>query len=151
MRLPKLSALLVPGVLAVSGCGDGTGPADEEMVQFVGAWRATKFEYVSHINSDARVNLASLGASVTLTINSGGAWTLLITRPGLIRYDVSTGNMSVDGDKVVFVWNGYEQPMTFVYDLSEDALSMSTSEAQYDFDTDGADEPADLEMVLLRL
>jgi hypothetical protein len=41
--------------------------------------------------------------------------------------------------------------MTFGFELLDDTLTMETADAQYDFDTDGTRDPADLAMILLRL
>jgi hypothetical protein len=88
---------------------------------------------------------------VTLTIGENGIWTLLVTRPGMFHYQVSTGSLSVQDGSLILHWDGYEEPMTFVFDLLDDTLTMSTGDAQYDFDTDGTQEPADLAAILLRL
>jgi hypothetical protein len=144
--------LLYPAILFTVGCGDDpTGPIDENLLELAGAWRATKFEYVSHDDSSERVNLASLGTMVTLTIAEDGVWTLLVTRPGLLSYQVSSGSLTVEDGSIILQWNGYDEPMTFGFELLDDTLTMETADAQYDFDTDGTRDPADLAMILLRL
>lgn len=151
MSLTRL-VLATPALLFAAGCGDGaTAPSDQDLLLLVGAWRAAKFEYVSHEDSHHRVNLASLGAMVTWTIAKDGVWTLLVTRPGMLQYQMSTGTLLVSGDSIVLHWEGYQEPMTFAFDLLADTLSMTTPDAHYDFDTDGTGDPADLAMILLRL
>jgi len=70
----------------------------------------------------------------------------------MLLYQVSTGSLSSVRDSTVLLrWDGYEEPMTVVFDLVDDVLEMRTSDARYDFDTDGTEEPADLAMILRRL
>ena len=106
---------------------------------------------MSQLDSSERVNLASMGTLVTLTIADDGVWTLLVTRPGLLSYQVSTGSLTLEDGSIILRWNGYDEPMTFVFELIDDMLTMETPDAQYDFDTDGTGDPANLAMVLLRL
>jgi hypothetical protein len=147
-----LAALAVSGAVLLSACGDGsTGPVDEELQELVGAWRAAKYEFARQDGSGEAVNLASLGAQVTVTIGDGGDWTVLITRPGMLYYDVSTGRLSVQGDTILLQWTGQAEPMSFAFDLLDNTLTMNTPDALYDFDTDGTLDPADLEMVLMRM
>ncbi len=153
MEMTRLAAPVMLSALLASGCGvESTGPLDQEMQALVGAWQATKFEYLSHAESGGHVNLASLGARVNVAIGERGDWTLLIGRPGMLLYEVSTGSLSSIRDSTVLLhWEGYPEPMTFVFGLLDDVLTMRTSDAQYDFDTDGMKEPADLAMILHRL
>jgi len=144
---------VILSALLTAGCGvDATGPVDQKIQVLVGAWQATKFEYLSQGETGKHADLASLGAKVNVAIGERGDWTLLITRPGMLSYQVSTGSLSSVRDSTVLLhWDGYEEPLTFFFDLMDDVLTMRTSDAQYDFDTDGMEEPADLAMVLRRL
>lgn len=136
-------------LLGATACGgdDAAAPDKDELA---GNWRATKIEYVSVASPAQKVDLATLGVTVTLALNAGGTFVLTTTPPGGAAQTLS-GTWSASRDVLTLHWSGqFSGDMQFDMALSGNTLSLSGADADYDVNGDDRDEPAKLNLVLVR-
>jgi hypothetical protein len=136
-------------LLALAACGDDGGTAPDAG-ELTGNWRATKIEYASVANSSQKVDLTTLGVTVTLTLNAGSTYLLITTAPGQAAQTLS-GTWTANRDVLTLKWTGqFSGEMQFDMALSGTSLTLSGADADYDFNGDDQDDPAKLTLVLVR-
>ena len=140
---PALAALSA-GALACGG--SSTGPAPAELV---GAWTATKVEYVSVAVPTQNVDLVAQGSTVTLEILDNHTYVFTVATPSLPD-DVSTGTWSASSDIFTVTVTGMSGEQQFQMSLVGSTLTLSGADVDYDVNDDGTDEPAKLSMVLTK-
>lgn len=145
----SLRTIPLVALLAAVACGDddGTGPAPATLA---GTWQATKVEYVLVANPNTRIDLVQLGGTATLVLESAGAFTAVSTFPGEPPF-TSAGTWSASADVLTLSFiSGQFGTWQFDMTLSGNTLTLSGADADFDVDDDGQDDPAKLNLVLVR-
>ena len=147
MRTLKRTWLMGLATTALSlacGGGNGTGPSPETLT---GTWQATKAEMVSQANPATKVDLVALGGQVRLVLTGSKTFTLTVSMPG-DPDEITTGSWSSSVDLLTLAYasGAWQFSMT----LSGDPLTLSGADAEYDFNDDGQDEPAKINLVMVR-
>jgi len=146
-----LLGLPVLPLLLLASCGgdgdDTTGPVNNNLV---GTWDATAIQLTSVADPSTVVELVSQGANGRLVLQADGGFGLSVGVPGEPTEfgngdwgatDVLTlefGDGDIDG-----IWQ-------FDIDLNGDSLRLTGADAEWDFDDDGTDDPAKLDLTLTR-
>ncbi len=134
-----MAAALAVGAIACSG--DGSNPAD-----LPGTWTASKMQFVN--STYGTVDLVSRGGSATLVLNSNKTYTTTVRMPGQPD-DVTTGTWNASSDVLSLVESPTSQ-MEFDYVLSGNTLTLTGADAPFDFNGDGYEEPAKLNITASR-
>lgn len=138
-RLPHAALLL-----ALVACGGGESSPPVE--QLAGRWRATRIEYVG-AGGAGSVELVAQGGSGSLVLRAEGTGLLTLTPLGKAPW-VIDAPWSLDG---AFLTLGTAtNNLNWAIELAADELRLSGAQASYDFDGDGASEPAKLNLALSR-
>jgi hypothetical protein len=129
--------------LAVA-CSDDTGPSEDELV---GTWNATKFEFVSVANPNLKLDAIAFGATLMMVLHSDGTYTITTGFPGEPT-ETETGTWSASED--VFTLSDSEGDMQFDMSLSGNTLTLAGADGEFDLNDDGIDEPAKVNVTLVR-
>ena len=153
-------ALLLVSLLLAYACDDeddddftinGTNIA---MADIAGSWNATKGLFGSTaLGPVVETDVVADGGTLTLNIQSTGRFTLTITVAGQAP-EVTTGRMAFDVDLlVIFFDDDPEEWEYFSITHNEPNLFISggNGSAEFDFDGDGTDEPANVDFVFTRI
>lgn len=156
MKTTKLTTLLSFFVLFLSfSCGSDDGDPQLEgtnlsISDIQGNWEATRALFdIAGTGASQAIDIVAVGGSVTLNIQSNGRFTLTILAPGQPP-ETSTGQMSFDEDLLVVAFDGdANDPEFFGIQSTATTLSLSGN-TEYDLDGDGVDDPATVELDLVR-
>jgi hypothetical protein len=136
--------------LALAACGGdgGSGPSSSDLA---GTWRASRMEFVNAANPSTKVEVIALGATLTVQLSAGGAYTSTLTMPGEPA-EVTTGTWSSSTDVFTLHWTegGFIGEMQFDWTLSASTLTLQGADSEFDFNDDGVGEAAKLNLVLVR-
>ncbi len=124
------------GTSGGSGGPGGTGPSGQTLA---GSWKATRAEFVSAANSSVRVEVVSMGTSLTLTLDAGGSYTQKITDPGEAG-QTETGTWSATSDVLTLRPTGMSWQIQFDMKLNGGTLSLSGGHVEFDVNGDGRAE-----------
>ena len=121
------------------------------MSDISGSWTATSATFFTISDPIETVDVVAEGGTVTLSIQSNGSFTLTIVESGGPS-DVSSGDFCFDEDLLVVRFDGdaaddweyYRVQLTGGNNLS------IGGPAEFDFDGNGTDEPAEIELSLVR-
>ncbi len=144
-----MNTRMLAGVAVLAGvvaCGDSTGVTVDDLV---GSWNASKFEFVNNANSSQRFDFIAQGATLTLTVAAGGAYSVVATDPGQPP-DTTSGTIAINGNSITISESGQGSPTTFSFTLSGNTLTLTDTDETFDFDDDGTDESATLTIVFQR-
>ena len=139
----RVRLLIVMGVLTLGaiGCqGDPTGPEFNPDFM-VGDWLAESLAMTSVANPDLTVELDTLGAVFTLSVQPSGRYTAILE--GFGQSSSEFGRLTVDGAYVVLM----PESRALWERLGESVIL--EGESAYDFNVDGMTEPATLRQVLI--
>jgi len=151
-------ALLIAGLVvlaAFSACDSGEDEFSLEgdgisINDIAGNWTATRAFFSRAATGPAlAVEIVALGGTATLMIQTNGRFTFTTTLPGEAPL-VTTGQLGFDEDLLVVIYD--DEPDDFEYfgiQSSPTTLSIQGL-AGYDFDNDGTEEEARLELDLVR-
>ena len=158
MKSSKLIVLFLVFAMVLIGihCKSTSEPTDDDLSSFVGTWAAnsdiegTLMEYdATDVNPAFKVNVLLLGASVQVTLESSGDYSLTLTEPGG-EPEVEEGTATVDGNKITMIPDGApEDAITFTYTLNGDFLTLVSDDVTFDFGT--GDVPATLTLTMKRV
>ena len=140
MQLQRLAVAVGLTALISTACGDSTGITVEDLV---GTWNATQYHYTDNANPAGQVDLIPLGASFEMIVVAAGTVAVV--------FDDGQGGTSSDSG----TFNGTMTTLTiggstFSAQRSGDVLTLTDATSSYDFDDNGSDEPATLEIQLVR-
>lgn len=141
----SLIVMLVAALAAACG-GGGSGAAPAELV---GSWGATRLEFVSAAAPTTRVEVIAQGASLTVVLSEGGTFEETLQVPGEPDEDRS-GAWSASSDILTLTYSPTSS-MQFGYTLAGDTLTLGGADGEFDFDDDGSDEAAKVNVTLTRL
>ena len=125
--------------------GDGISMSD-----IAGTWTATRAFFSRAADGPAvSVEVVGLGGTATLVVQTNGRFTFTTTLPGEAA-EVTTGQLGFDEDLLVVIYD--DEPDDFEFfgiRFSGNNLSIN-GQGTYDFDDDGTEEPAIIELDLVR-
>lgn len=137
------------GLLLLQGaCGDATGvqPAD-----IAGTWTATAFAFISvsqgPLDPEVTVDLIDLGATATLEVAADGTAVVTVSQQG--STDSDSGTIAVTGNGVTLEFQGDISTGTITRDGDVLTIVLTTG-VEFDFNDDGADDPATFRGVFVR-
>ena len=134
-------------VLTLSCGGDsGTAPSPSSLA---GTWGANYALFTSVSNPSQSVELISQGGTVTLSLNAGGTFTLITTRPGLPD-DGILGTWTASSDTLTLRPTGTSFDIQFDMTLSGGMLTLNGGHVEFDINGDGVDEETILDMRMIR-
>lgn len=131
--------LIVPLIMCagVVGCAkDDPGPPADDLI---GSWSAVAIEFVGKAGQGS-VNAFTLGWTAGLMLASDHTGALLMTRNDGSSWNW-TGDWEVDGDLLRIAGQGAD------VSLGGGDLTLTGFDSAYDFDVDGAEDPAELNLV----
>lgn len=146
MRTLRTLGLALAALMAVS-CGDDATAPDVDAL--AGTWNATRFEYVNAADPADRVELIGLGGTLVAQIQSNGTYSYVATFPGEAP-ETSVGTWSSTDDTFTLQESGSPFAFTFDMTLSGNTLTLTGADSEYDFDLDGIDDAAELNLTLVR-
>jgi hypothetical protein len=125
--------------LGLCGCGGGgiVSPPPETLV---GTWHATRFEYVSKAGLGT-VEMVRQGWAATLVLSADQTGELVVVPQGRDPWGWA-GSWEVDGDLFRIAGQGAD------VQLEGSTLRLTGFDGVYDFDADGAVDPAKFNLVL---
>ncbi|MBP1636851.1 MAG: hypothetical protein H6Q10_3425 [Acidobacteria bacterium] len=150
LALVTLAALAVFGAACgdsdSGGSGNPTGPSGSSLA---GNWKATRAEFVGVANTNQRVEVVARGTSITLSLVSGGTFTLTITEPGKSP-EVTNGSWTSTSDVLKMTPAGMSWSWEFDMSLNGNTLTLGGATFEFDVNGDDHDEQAKLNMTLAR-
>ena len=153
MRVTLVVLVAAAALAAACGGSDGgssgspTGPSGSSLV---GTWKASRAEFVGVANPSQRVEIVSLGVSVTLALQGGGAYTLTIAEPNLPP-EVATGAWTASRDVLRLTPAGMSWSHEFDMTLDGNTLTLLNATFEFDVNGDDRDDQAKLNMTLSRM
>jgi hypothetical protein len=136
--------------LAAVAAACSNSPTTPSTASLAGAWRATRAEFISQVNSNVRVEAVSQGVVLVLALDSAGTCTLTVTEPGRAS-EVSGGNWRASGDVLTLTWtSGQHGDTQFDMALSGNTLTLNGGHMLYDVDGNDLDEETVLNLTLTR-
>ena len=150
MQHTSRAILTALSVLLLASCGgddDTTGPVNNDLV---GTWDATAIQLTSVADPGTTVELVSQGAIGRLVLQADGGFGLSVGVPG---EPTEFGNGDWGATDVLTLEFGegdIEGTWQFDIDLNGDLLRLTGADTEWDFDDDGTDDPAKLDLTLSR-
>lgn len=142
----KLNKLVLTGfmiflMMFAAGCSGSEGNGPNDISDFEGTWDLIEFVYIADRDANVREDLlATQNMSVTMTIQSSGAYTITTTVNG--QSFSNSGNFNVNDNDL-----SSPDPNVTVT-LSGNTLTVESSDEMWDFGQ--GSEPADLRSVYQR-
>lgn len=134
---------LMFALVAACGGSSGTGP------DLSGTWNATNFEFVSVASPGTKVELVAAGGHAVLVLKADKSYTVTSAPPG--GGDTTTsGTWTSSSDVLTLRETGIGGDMQFAYTLSGNTLTLTGADGEFDFDGDGAMEPAKMNVTATR-
>ncbi len=143
--MKRLLKSVVPVAVISIACGD---PVSVEPGAIAGTWNAINYGFVNKADLDDTVELISMGASLTVTFTSEGniTWDF---REVDGQVEARSGTFSVEGSILTLSESG-QDPDPFLATRNDDSMTLRTGNREFDFDEDGTDDPAELQIFLMR-
>jgi hypothetical protein len=143
MRWSRYAALALAA--ALPACSE-TGI---EVVDLVGVWDATKFEFEETTGDPVlTVDLLTMNYTVTIEINEAGTYEITSTFLGG-EPQVESGTWVLEGgDLLIMTPTGETVGDEFDVTLDGTTLTVRSNDLTFDFDEDGTEEPALFEAIL---
>ena len=151
--MKSLRTLVAPllAVTFVVGCSDslsiGANSTPEEISEaLTGTWNATSFVFTSEANSSETFDVIANGGSFTLTFTDN-EFSGTFTGPG--ENETFSGTYVAQGTNLILTGDlEPNDPETFGFTMSGSNTLSITADDVFDFDDDGVDEPATMDIVL---
>ena len=141
--------LIVMGVLTLGAIGCQGDPIEPDLNPdfMVGDWLAESLAMTSVANPDLTVELDTLGAVFTLSVQPSGRYTAILE--GFGQSSSESGKLTVDGAYVVLMPEAPPGPESrALWERVGDSVILE-GESDFDFNLDGTTEPATLRQVLI--
>lgn len=133
------AALAGAASLLLLACGEAAGVT---IADLVGTWNATKLEFTNKANSAQKIDVVPLGAQLRIVVEPSGRAISTLSFQG--QTSVDTSQIVIRGDTLVV------DDRRLLFTLSGNTLTITDNNESFDFNQDGAEEPATLLAVLLR-
>jgi hypothetical protein len=141
-----LLALLVP---VLTACDDDD-PAGPSSATLAGNWTVTQIELVSVANASISVDLMDEGVTATLELEADGDFFLRVTDP-VEGLEIFTGHWTyTDVLTMEHIGGQFVGEWQFAVSLTGDTLRLTGADAEFDFDEDGVEDSARLNMTAIR-
>ena len=151
MRLMRTLSTTVLVAALVVGCNDSTDPGNVSENDLAGVWTATQFLLTSTADPTVTVDMISQGGTFSLTINADGTFFEAGLFPGNPpKVENGSGTYVIQGTNLILTEADDPVPFVLAFVLSGNTLTLSSTDETFDFDGDGVEEAATLEMVLTR-
>lgn len=138
------SGLTIALALALAACGS-TAPSASDVV---GTWHATRVQYVSTTGLGT-VDLIASGGTATLTLSADSTYEFRVTPTGGAEV-VSSGTWSMSIDVMTVRETGVMGEMQFDMVVTASTLTLGGASAEFDFNGDGTDDPATVNLAFTR-
>ena len=133
---------------AAVACGGSSGPSPQTLA---GTWGATKAELVKASSASTKVDIVAKGGSVLLVLRDNKSFNLTFSEPGEPVQDMSgVWSSSTDVLTLAYTSGPFSGEMQFDMSLSGSTLSLLGADTGYDFDDDGVDEPAKVNLTMVK-
>lgn len=132
-----------------AACGDDD-PAGPPADDLTGTWTATSLELVSVANANTRVDLITFGYTCTLTLEEDGDFFITVVDPEIGNIGGSGHWSSTDVLTMEFLEGQFGVTWEFDISLTGVTLRLTGADAEYDFDDDGTEDAARLNLTLVR-
>ncbi len=151
MRLMRTLSTIVLAAVLVVGCSDSTDPGNVSEDDLAGVWTATQFLFTSTADPNVTLDMISQGGTFSLTINADGTYSEAGVFGGNPReVENGSGTYVIQGTNLMLTEDEDPEPFTVAFVLSGNTLTLSATDETFDFDEDGVEEAATLEIVLTR-
>ena len=150
MQRTSRGLLLVLSVLLLASCGDDddtTGPVNNTLV---GTWDATVIQLTSVANPGTIEELISQGANGSLVLQADGGFGLSVGIPG---EPTEFGNGDWGATDVLTLEFGdgdIQGTWQFDFVLNGNTLQLTGADTEWDFDDNGTEDPAKLDLTMIR-
>jgi hypothetical protein len=150
MRRPARGLWLALLVLLPLGCGD-EGPNDELTYgELEGTWVLLSPIFTSDANPATTFDFRAAGGSGSLRVEADTSFLLILLPDPGSPTESATGPVALEGSTIVLTDNADPDLPLLSGTLIGQRLVFETEDAEYDFDGDGADEPARVDVVFER-
>lgn len=145
----RVSWLALVAILA-SACGD-EGPSDDlSYSELVGTWPLLSLVFTSDADPGTTFDFTGASGSGSLTFEDDRTFLLiLLPDPGSPTESI-TGTVEIDGQTITLNDDAETDPVHLTGRRTGTRLELETEEAEYDFNGDGTDEPARVDIVFTR-
>jgi hypothetical protein len=150
MHRTSRGMLLLLSLLILCSCGDDDDPTGPVNNSLVGTWDATAIQLTSVADPGDVVELFSQGANGRLVLQSNGDFGLSIGIPG---EPTEFGNGTWGATDVLTLSFGegdIQGTWQFDIDLNGDTLRLIGADTEWDFDDNGTEDAAKLNLTLVR-
>lgn len=141
-------------ILILVSCGSDDGPSltgtNISISDIQGNWTATRAVFdIASTGPSMRVEVVKDGGTVTLQIQGNGRFTLTVTVMGRAP-EVSTGQLGFDEDLLTVSFDDDPDDFEF-FGIQNTSTTLSINgPAEFDFDGNGTEEPARVELDFVR-
>lgn len=146
------SRLLIPLLVALSGCGDTQIAPDADIAPLVGDWDAVAFEVTSAENPLISVDILEQGAEFFINVQPSGGFTTQLSFQGAACTelgDLETREATLLMKIRVTTCGGGSRTDTATFSVTGDILTLQAGTV-FDFDLNGTSEAAHLDAELAR-
>ena len=150
MRLVRTLSTTVLAAALVVGCSDSTDPGNVGEDDLAGVWTATQFLLASTADPTVTVDRISQGGTYTLSFNADGTFSEAGLFSNPTKVESGSGTYVIQGSNLILTEDDDPEPFTMAFVLSGNTLTLSSTDESFDFDGDGVEEAATLEMVFTR-
>lgn len=146
----KFVVIAIISLVAFS-CSSDTNPTDGNQGTnqipdgLVGYWVGTSFEYISQADTTVRADLSRFGVVFSVTVNPDSSYSS--TTLFLGQTIEESGTISVLQNTLNFTQQA-DQARSGTFDLNGTSMDIRFEEEAFDFDQDGTEEPAILDITL---
>lgn len=148
----RIMRSILAGALAVmltTACSDSTDPGDVTGADLVGTWDATSAVFTPDAGGTA-IDVVLLGATFEITLNAEGGYTAtFIEQPGGTP-ELEIGTYTVANGVLTLTPVGADVETFTIDSLDGNSLVITDTNAEFDFNDDGTDEPANLTVRLAK-
>jgi hypothetical protein len=114
----------------------------------IGTWNATEFVFSNFEDPVTDFDVIAMGGDLSVVIRADGTYTLTLSQP-LAEPEVIEGDWVLNGD-VLTLDEGVDA-VAFEISLNGDTLTLHSEDVEFDFDDDGTDDPAQVDVTLVRV
>jgi len=151
-RIPVARLLSLIAFVAVSsaGCGDSstTEPEGLTIADLVGSWKASSVLLTSQANSSQQFDIITAGGELRVTVLDGGRTRMWLDLGSFS--DEWDSLLTLDGNALTMTPAETSRPTRhYTIDMSADRLTMTSSDASFDFTLSGGTGVAATEKTVL--
>ena len=159
MKASRLISLLMVFMLAFTAIQCKKSSSTENNPEdLIGSWEAgpdvdgTKMTYTSTGTPPIPVDMILLGkATIDIELRSDNSYTLKLVVPPMEIDETEDGKGSFSGNKLTLTADDFpDDAITFEWSLEGSLLKLKSNDTEFDFDFDGEDDPAILDIILKR-